>query len=197
LVEKVASDYAKRVRYRDEAVIPPLGICGHGRAGKDTAAEYLAATTAVVYPGSASQLVLPFIAHMIRDGRELSEVDKVAHEQQVFAERHQHRDFWIHACHAVRGEDYGFLVRMVLSKGDVVTGIRGRLELQKVLENNVIAAAVWIDNPRVPSDHTVEYTASDCDLTIVNDGSYVSFYAKLRKLTELLQFGMIQSKKEK
>ncbi len=171
--------YEARCAWREERNFLPLGICGMGRAGKDTAAEFLCAQTGMVYPKSASWLALPIIATMAG-----------VPPEQAWQERHEYRPFWISACHAFHGEDYGRLVRMCLSAGDIAVGIRGRLELEAVVCHGVVRATLWIANARAPNDITVEYGPSDCDLIVSNDGSYLEFYAKLRKLVKLLHIGV-------
>jgi hypothetical protein len=128
------------------------------------------------YPGSCSTLVLPVIAHTLQMS-----------EAQAWAERHDHRQFWIDWCHAFRNPDYTKLVRMVLGSGDVVAGIRGRLEFEAAHREALIDLSVWIDNPRAPADPTVEYGKDDCDLVISNGGSLREFYAKLNRFVSLLE----------
>jgi hypothetical protein len=171
--------YARRCAWREANHILPIGVCGMGRAGKDTAAEYLCAHAGMVYPQSASWQALPIIAHIIGIPPEAA-----------WADRHQHREFWINACHAFRGKDFGFLVRMCLGAGDIAVGIRGRMELDAVIRAGVVRLTVWVDNPRAPNDPTVEYGPGDCDLMVPNHGSILEFYAKLHKLLRLLRFGV-------
>lgn len=159
-----------------QAGIPAVAFCGMGRAGKDTAAEYLCAQLDIKYPKSASWLISPLVAEMAEIPAEVA-----------WETRHQNREFWIHACHALRGKDYGMLVRMCLGAGDVAVGIRGRFELDRVLNDGTIDLAVWIDNPRVPKDPTVEYGPEDCDLVIPNHGSLLEFYRKLRNVAKILK----------
>src|SRR5688572_3415967 len=78
--------YQRRRDRRHECRWPALAFCGMGRAGKDTAAEFVCARTGMAYPKSASWLVLPIIAHMAG-----------VPEDQAWAERHQRREFWIAA----------------------------------------------------------------------------------------------------
>ncbi len=163
--------YEGRTDHRRRRGIPAFGFCGMGRAGKDTAAEYVCAHTDAVYPRSASWQALPFIAHMIG-----------VSEEEAWNSRHQNREFWIAACHAFRGSDYTLLVRLCLSAGDVAVGIRGRLELAAAVRTGVVDLTLWVDNPRVPKDVTVEYGPEDCDIVVTNHGSITEFYAKLHRL---------------
>lgn len=170
------AQYEARMRLREERGIVPVAFCGYGRAGKDTAAEYLCEQINSVYPKSASWIILPLVAHMAGVSRE-----------QAWDERHQHRQFWIQACHALRGEDYGLLVRMCLGLGDVAVGIRGSRELQTIQQQRIVHLSIWIDNPRSPIDPTVEYDPSACDVMIPNWGSKEEFFAKLDKIIPLMK----------
>lgn len=170
--------YEERCSWRAKMNIPVIGFCGHGRAGKDTAAEFLCGHTPAVYPGSASSMVLPVVATALGISPE-----------QAWAERHQNRQFWIEFCHAFRDRDYSLLVRMCLGAGDVAVGIRGRLELEHAVAEGVLGMTLWIDNNRVQPDPTVEYGPEDCDFVIPNHGSRMELYARMRKFIKILRVG--------
>lgn len=162
--------YHARKAKRKANNTPVIAFLGHGRAGKDTAAEYFCATADLWYAGSSSRVVLPYIADSIG-----------LDEERAWTERHQNRMFWLNWCHAFRGLDYSLLVRMALGIGDVAVGIRGVLELDAVVNNKIVDLTVWVENDRVPVDPTVEYSKDDCDVVLCNNGSRLEFYAKLRK----------------
>ena len=170
--------YAERTLWRKSKNVPVIGFCGHGRAGKDTAAEFLCGHTLAVYPGSASSMVLPVVATALGVSPE-----------QAWNERHQHRQFWIEFCHAFRGRDYSLLIRMCLGAGDVAVGVRGRLELEHAVAEGVLGTTLWIDNNRVQPDPTVEYGPEDCDFVVPNHGSRMELYARMRKFIKILQAG--------
>jgi hypothetical protein len=174
-VEEQLVHYQTRLDWRKQQGIPTLAILGMGRAGKDTTAEYLGEVTKLTYAGSSSNRLCKFVAHMTG-----------LTEEQAFAERHQHREFWIKAGHAIRGCDLTLLARINLGWGDMAIGLRGRHELHGCKRDGVIDAAIWIEKA-VPADPTVEFTAGDCDMMIPNNGSYSELYRKLDKLVELLR----------
>lgn len=181
-VDSLLQAYEERCTWRQKKNIPVIGFCGFGRAGKDTAAEFLCSHTEAVYPGSASSMMLPLVATA-------AGVDK----DQAWAERHQYRQFWLEFCHAFRARDYSILVRMCLGAGDVVVGTRGRLELEHSVSSRVIHATLWIDNNRVQTDPTVEYGPADCDFVVPNHGSLMELYARMRKLIGMLRTGGFNS----
>lgn len=170
--------YADRARYRARAGVPVLAFCGRGRAGKDTGAEFVSELIGSPYAGSNSAIVLPLIATMVGISPE-----------RAWEERHEHRAFWIPACHAIREGDPTLLVRLSLGKNDMVAGIRGDLELREARVRAIVDCALWIDNPRVAADPTVEYGPADCDLTVCNHGTLLDYYTRLRRLVALIQRG--------
>lgn len=178
-VDKMLRGYVERTERRKMSGILPIAFCGHGRAGKDAGAEYLCNALGWIYPQSNSWLVRPLIADM-------ADITP----DRAYEERHQNRHFWVHACHALRAYDLGFLVKLSLGVGDVAVGIRGDKELASVKQDGTVALTVWIENPRVPEDPTVEYEEGDCDLSICNSGSLVDFYAKLDTLAKLIRRGV-------
>jgi len=184
-MDEMLARYAERKAWRVANRVPTVAVLGMGRAGKDTAAEYIChRVPGMVYAGSSSNRLCRFVAHMVG----LS-------EEQAFAERHDHRDFWIAAGHAIRGQDLTLLARITLGWGDLAVGLRGRQELHGCVRDGVIDYSLWIDNPRVPVDKTVEFTAGDCDCMIPNWGSYLELYRKLDRWLKLVHDGAFPSLK--
>jgi len=155
---------------------PVVAFLGIGRAGKDTASEYFCLTTGLTYAGSSSSMVLPIIADSI--GVPL---------ERAWAERHQNRKFWIEWCHAFRHDDPALLVTMALGAGDVVVGVRGKIELHSVQQRKLIDYTVWVDNPTVPDDPTVEFGVADCDFSIPNRGGVTELYRRIDVLVRMLR----------
>lgn len=185
-VADLLAKFEQRRERRTKLNLPVLAFCGYGRAGKDLSAEYLSKHVPnIVYPNSLSRIVLPLIAHMARDSQE-----------HAWEHRHSVRDFWIEACHAVRGSDYTLLLRMSLGVGDVVSGIRGLFELDVVKQTQLADALIWVRNDRVEVDKTVEYGENDCDFTLVNNGSRLELFARVRKLVSLLQKGYFKGNED-
>ncbi len=174
-VENLLGRYRARTEAHRRIELPSLAILGMGRAGKDTAAKYICDRCGLTYAGSSSNNLGVFVAHMAGEDY-----------HKAFEERHQHREFWIAAGHAVRGMDLTLLAKLAMADGDFAIGLRGREELYGCYKEGLIDAAIWIDNPRVPNDPTVEFTSADCDLMVPNHGSFMELYKKLDRLIALL-----------
>jgi hypothetical protein len=168
-IEEMEERYREGLRRRRAAGIPTLAVLGYGRAGKDTAAEYLCAQTGLVYAGSSSDRLCRFVAHAAGIG-----------EKEAFAERHSHRAFWKDVGDLIRGLDLLLLVRIALGWGDMAVGLRGGHEVRNCPKAGV-DVRVWVENGRVPPDFTVEFTADDCDLVVPNNGPVEEFHANLRQ----------------
>jgi hypothetical protein len=88
-------------------------------------------------------------------------------------------------CHAFRYDDPSLLLKLALGTGDVVVGVRGKIELY--CSRKLIDYAVWVDNPRAPVDPTVEFSESDCDLSIPNHGGVTDLYRRIDVLVKMLK----------
>lgn len=166
-------EYRQRSRSRLFHKRPTLAIVGMGRSGKDTAGEFLDKQFLKQGIRSSSLTVLPFVAHMVG-----------AEDARVYQERHDHRLFWIAACHALRKNDPTRLARWCLADGDIAIGLRGKEEFLQVMQQRVCTLSVWIERD-VPVDPTVEFSRDDCDVVIENTTTIERFHEKL------LRFGKI------
>jgi len=186
LIEEMLARYeSNRVRIA-EAGFPIIAFCGHGRSGKDLAAKWLSGTYGVRYVGSVSHAVSPLIAESLGMSRE-----------EAFESRHDDRMYWFEWCNALRRDDPALLVKLTLAENDMVAGIRGDVELHACKAQGVIDLAIWVDNPRVEKDPTVEFSVDDCDLVIRNSGGRLSYFNRLKLLCDYLGFkGNIENDKD-
>lgn len=194
--------------------VPRIALVGNGRAGKDTAVEWLRDNTNLRHWGSTSETMLPLVA-LVR-----GEPMKACFEQ-----RHQHRMFWKTWCDNFRkGEAYDLhailnqgdnvpedieatptvralraepemvlrwdpakIIRLHLEKADIVPGIRGDIELISAREQGLLDLIVWIENPRVPEDPTVDFKREDADILLMNEADLPQFHFRLRRLAKSLR----------
>lgn len=173
-VERLETAYYARKDKRRRHGVPSLAILGMGRAGKDTAGEFLAAKFNLAPTISSSLNALPLAAHM---AGVTSEKDYAA----FYAERHQNRTFWIHALHALRKGDLTRLARWCLGACDLAIGLRGKEEFAAVMAEGVCDLSVWIHRD-VPVDPTVEFTREDCDAVVDNTTTLERFHERLTRL---------------
>ncbi len=169
-VASLEARYKLRCLERRQRGIPALAIVGMGRAGKDTAGEFLSLVFKLTPARSSSLNALPLAAHMIGIPPE-----------QAYAERHQHREFWIEALHALRRGDLTRLARWCLGACDLAIGLRGKEEFAAAMAEGVCDLSVWVHRD-VPKDPTVEFTREDCDVMIDNTTSVERFHERLTRL---------------
>lgn len=179
-VERLETAYWERKDKRRRHGVPSLTILGMGRAGKDTAGEFLAAKFNLAPTISSSLNALPLCAHM---AGVTSKDDYAAY----YAERHQNRVFWIHALHALRKGDLTRLARWCLGACDLAIGLRGKEEFAAVMSEGVCDLSVWVHRD-VPVDPTVEFTREDCDVVVDNTTTLERFHERLTRLGTVIYF---------
>lgn len=163
------------LKRRSRRIAPTLAFCGHGRAGKDLGAEWLGHNYHIDYGGSLSEIVCPLIACALNKP-----------PAECFNTRHNDRDYWYRFCNILRKDDPTLLCKMLLAKADIIVGIRGAIELEACAAEGLVDLSIWVENPRVEKDPTLEYTAHDCDIVVPNAGSKLAYFSKLRRLAESL-----------
>lgn len=162
---------------------PRIALCGPGRCGKDTAAEWLHENTRLNYVMSTSEVIAPVAAERL--GLTV---------EAAFARRHEDRALWCRLGKEMRASDPAFLVRTVLDKGsDIVVGVRDRQEIVTASLEGLVDLVVWIDR-RVPFDPTLEYGPELCDIRITNDDSLDEFHGKLAALARFARLETVSSR---
>ncbi len=160
-IDAMLNGYYLKQRKTERAPLKPvLAFLGWGRAGKDTSAKIFCEHVGGSYTGSASDAVAPIICHSIGVSKEIA-----------FAHRHEHRQYWFEWCNEFRRNDPSKIARMMLSKSDVVVGMRSKIELLAAKKEGVVSLAIWVENPRAERDFTVEFSRSDCDIVLDNESS--------------------------
>jgi hypothetical protein len=155
--------------------LPVLAIVGHGRAGKDTAAEWLRDHTHLKFKGGCSYTGCDYVA---------KKLGLSWHE--AWRTRHELRMDWYRILNEYREGDPSRLVRDCLEHSDIVCGIRDRMEMIAAKKEGLLDLIVWIDRP-VPVDPTVTFTIEDADVIIRNYSGFDDFYARLRRFSNVLR----------
>jgi hypothetical protein len=155
-------------------------ICfvGWGRSGKDEAASTLDGVGPMKFCGSTSWQALPFIARKLRVAPQIA-----------WETRHQNRQFWKDYCDWLRRDDPAFLIRLALEAGNIVSGIRDRVEIEQARKEKLFDRIVWIDRPGTPVDPTVTFGSEMADFVIINAGSLESY--RQRVLGDAIHSGFI------
>jgi len=141
-------------------------VVGHGRAGKDTACEYLASITTLRFAGTTSLYLARYVAARLG-----------VPEQEAYRTRHQNRNLWHRVGNEVRRQDPGLLVRESLAHADIIGGVRDLEEIKACREEDLVDLIVWIANDRAPKDSTVTFGERDCDVTVPNHWTLEEFPA--------------------
>lgn len=149
---------------------------GEGRAGKDTACEYLEQITTLRNAGTTSKYLCKHVA------KELG-----LSPEEAYARRHESdemRMVWYNKGNELREKGPTTLAREALQHGEITGGIRALDEILACRAERVVDLIVWIENKRVPKDPTVKFTSAEADIIIENNGSLEDFYEKLGRLAK-------------
>lgn len=144
-----------------------VAVVGPGRSGKDTAAEFLGQLTLLRYVGSTSWIGLDYMAERLG-----------VCSMTAWESRHAHRGRWKQYLDEFRADDPTKLVRMSLDRGDIVSGIRDRSELESARAARLLTHVLWIDRD-VPTDPTITFTRDDCDWVVRNDADLDTFRLRI------------------
>lgn len=144
---------------------------GMGRAGKDTACEYLAEITTLRNAGTTSKYLAEYVAQK-----------KGLPVEVAYARRHESdetRKFWYDAGNELREEGPTTLIRRALAHGEITGGVRAYDEIVAARSEGLIDIIVWVANDRVATDDTVMFTERECDLVIPNHWGLDEFYYRI------------------
>lgn len=158
-----------------------IGICGHGRSGKDTAAEQLAIHTPMRYVAGTSYWARHLVYASISDHGQTYE-----NAEKCWQDRHNHRQVWADIIGEYNRADPVKLYRDCLQDQEFLTGVRWLHEQRAIKDANLVDLWVWIENPRVPVDPTCQITKEDCDIVILNCVGLVQYKDRLKRFANFL-----------
>lgn len=145
-----------------DGALPKLLLIGHGRHGKDTAGDMLAALCGFRVVSSsefaAQKAVFPLMQDFYPDWR------------ACFEDRANHRALWFHAIAAYNLRPGPMLAEQILVDHDIYTGMRSRAEFDR--SRQLFDLVVWVDRSReLPPEPgaSMELTADDADLILDNN----------------------------
>lgn len=154
--------------------VPSIAIVGNGRAGKDTAAEYLRDHTKLRFNGGCSWTGRLYVAERLGISPE-----------EAWNTRHARRMEWYTLLNEYRKTEPHRLVKDVLSHSDIVCGVRDGSEMKSAMEHGLFDLVVWIDRD-VPPDPTLTFGPDVADIVIQNHWSVEAFHHRLRRFSEAL-----------
>ncbi len=155
---------------------------GEGRAGKDTACDYLAEITTLRNAGTTSKYLSKYVAKKLG----ISEAD-------AYARRHESdemRILWYNTGNEVRTEGPTTLAREALLHGEITGGLRDLEEIRACRVERVADLIVWVENKRVKKDPTVMFTSAEADIVIENNGTLEEFYERLTRFAKFASLPM-------
>ena len=160
-----------------------LGICGWGRAGKDTAAEHLALVTPLVYTAGTSY----WARFLVFDHYQKTHPGRYANPDECWHDRHNNRDEWAEIIGQYNRDDPVKLYRDCLEEQNFLTGVRWLHEQRALKQADLCDLWIWIENKRVKRDQTCQITAEDCDITILNNSTPEDFRRRLERFARGLK----------
>lgn len=155
-----------------------IGICGNGRAGKDTAAELLRDEYGLRYTHGTSRWAAMIVwVEMTKRGFNYDTV------QECFDDRHNHRELWAKIIGRHNANDPTRMYRECLEHQDILTGLRWKNEFDACKAARICDVWLFVERPGC-EDSTNQITTADCDFAIRNDGSLDLFKQRLREWFE-------------
>jgi hypothetical protein len=164
-------DLRQEIRLRKN--IPTLCLVGPGGCGKDTTGLWFHDNTELNFVGSCSWMMAPYVAKAMK-----------LPTQEAYNARRENRQIWRDLIDEMREKDPALVAALCLGTSDIMAGARPVIELEAARAKGMLSLTIWIENPRVPPDPTLEIKEEDCDVVITNGGSLSEYYSKLRRLSE-------------
>lgn len=157
-----------------------LLIIGHGRHGKDTVSELLAAGYGLCGVSSsefaAQKAVFPLVSDIYPDWR------------AAYEARGDHRELWFHAIAAYNLRPGPMLAQQILEHHDIYTGMRRRAEFER--SRGFFDCVIWVDaSKRLPLEPSgsMELSAKDADLIVDNNGPEAALPGAVADLVEAIR----------
>lgn len=145
---------------------------GYGRSGKDEAAQFCESHLSMSYGGSTSWAAKEDVA------RELG-----VHPMTAWETRHKNREFWKSYCDYLRRDNPSLLIERSLSQGNVIAGIRDKVEFIDAVQKKLFDCIVWVERPGTPVDPTVTFTKEDVlaagGVVLLNNGDLKEYHRKI------------------
>lgn len=154
---------------------PRVVVIGHGRHGKDTAAERLASRLGWSFVSSsefaARKAVFPLVADIYPDWR------------AAYEDRDNHRELWFHAIAAYNRRPGPMLAEQIFEQHEIYIGMRSRAEFTRA--RPLFDFVIWVDaSRRLPPEPSGsnELGPEDADAVLDNNGTLCDLDRALDRL---------------
>jgi hypothetical protein len=156
-----------------------LAFCGPGRSGKDMACEWFAAHTKLIFEGGSSWVARHYMAERLS-----KDEGRLVTPEEAYENRHKDRMKWFNYLNEVRATDKLWVINKCLEVSDMICGPRNGEELKTAQDMGLIDFTIWIENPQVAVDPTMEYGRELSDIMIYNEGppDSTNYFRRLKKL---------------
>jgi len=155
-------------------------IAGMGRAGKDTACEYLRDQYGMSFKDSSRAAAEIFIFDQLKDvGDGYISID------ECYEDRHSgnNRKIWFDMICEYNKDDPTRLARKILETNDIYCGMRSIEELTACKESGVFDVTIWIDAEDrlgiTESSDSITIKKEDCTFIIKNNGLEQDLFTSL------------------
>lgn len=169
--------------YGNPVTRPRLCIIGHGRSGKDTAAEILGNLYGFTYDCSSMAAAKIFIYEELRDEYGYQSFE------ECYEDRHNHRALWYDMITGYNSTNPARLAGEIMKNSDIYVGMRSRRELQESKHRGLFDLVIWIDaSLRVPDESPDSFNIGRdaADIVVDNNGTEIDFYNRIKALGAIL-----------
>ncbi len=162
---------------------PTLLIIGHGRAGKDEAAEFWERHFNFKAKSSSLAAAEIFIYDALKEKYGYKSFNK------CYQDRHMHRAEWYDLVCDYNKYDRTRLAREIVKKTGSYIGMRDRSEILACMSEGIFDLVIWVDaGDRIdPEDNSSFNITTDlADIIIENNGTLQEYQDKLMRIGKLI-----------
>ncbi len=156
-----------------------IAICGPGECGKAFVSRKLAELAGLKYTYSTSYGVAKIVF------QELSH--RYTTLEECYADRRNHRQVWADIIEEYNNPSGIRLYDEMLEDTDILDGIRRRSELDKCMISGMLDIVIWVHNPNVPVDPTIDFGPEACTVTLDNSGTLLDLERKIVTLANVFR----------
>lgn len=167
-------------------------IVGHGRHGKDTAAELIAKAWGYKLTSSslaAARAIWPALENKPLVGMGSGMFRPYLDVEEAFNDRHNYRSLWFDLISAINEPDKTKLARTIYQTNDIYVGMRCWRELMCCKNAGVYNVCIWVDaSVRVEEEASSSMTVKPwmADYILDNNGNLQDLSRNLNQLLDTI-----------